>query len=104
MLLGEWRAWWKASGEEQLERLLRENWDPFHDASFRVDAQERLFALARNLHEGATLVDVQAFLHDLRRARWPERMGRKWTSRDRAVARKVVAWYREATGEEPLKR
>jgi hypothetical protein len=31
-------------------------------------------------------------------------MGRKWRSRDRAVAKKVVAWYREATGEYPMKK
>jgi hypothetical protein len=104
MLLGEWRAWWKASGEQQLRDLLRENWDPFADPSFRVAAEDQLLPLARRLHEGATLVDVQTFLHDLRRTRWPERMGRKWTSRDRAVARKVVAWYRDATDEQPVKK
>lgn len=55
-------------------------------------------------NEGATLVAVHTFLHDLRRTRWPERMGRKWTSRDRAVARKVLAWYRDATDEHPVKK
>ena len=104
MLLAEWRAWWKSSGADQLSNLLRENWDPFGDSSFRTYAEERLFDLARSLHEGATLVDVQVFLHDLRRSHWPERTGRKWTSRDRAVATKVVAWYREATGEQPGQR
>jgi len=68
MLLAEWRAWWKTSGAEQLGDLLHENWDPFEDACFRADAEERLFALARMLHEGATLVDVRVFLHDLRRS------------------------------------
>ena len=101
MLLAEWRAWWKTSGAEQLSDLLHENWDPFEDARFRANAEERLFALARMLHEGATLVGVHVFLHDLRRSQWPERMGRKWTSRDRAVAKKVVAWYQESTGEQP---
>jgi len=104
MLLAEWRAWWKESGAEQLDSLLWENWDPFREDSFRADAGTELFILARRLHEGATLVDVQDFLHDLRRKGWPERMGRKWRSRDRAVARKVVAWYREATGEQPFKK
>ena len=104
MLLGEWRAWWKESGEQELRRLLFENWDPFGDADFRVVADDRLLPLARRLHEGASLVEVQTFLHDLRRTRWPERMGRKWTGRDRAVARKVVAWYRTATGEQPVKK
>jgi hypothetical protein len=103
MLLGEWRAWWKASGERQLTELLCENWDPFEDDGFRVEARDRLFALARSLHEGSTLVDVQMFLHELRRSRWPARMGRKWTSRDQAVARKIVAWYGEATGEQPAR-
>jgi hypothetical protein len=104
MLLGEWRAWWKESGNQGLEDLLSESWDPFADAEFRIAAAERLQVLGRRLHEGATLVDVQTFLHDLRRTRWPERMGRRWTSRDRAVARKVVAWYRDATGEELVKK
>ena len=104
MLLVEWRAWWKTSGAQQLSRLLQENWDPYQDASFRAEAEARLFTLARHLHEGAILVDVQHFLHDLRRSRWPERMGRKWKSRDRAVAKKVVAWYREATGEQPAEK
>ncbi len=104
MLLAEWRAWWKRSGAEQLRDLLRESWDPFEDAGFRAEAEDRLLALGRTLHEGASLVDVQVFLHDLRRSRWPERMGRKWTSRDRAVARKVLGWYREATGEQPARR
>ncbi len=89
MLLGEWRAWWKASGEQQLRDLLRENWDPFADANFRLAADDQLLRLTRRLHEGATLVDVQVFLHELRRTQWPERMGRKWTSRDRAVARRL---------------
>jgi hypothetical protein len=29
-------------------------------------------------------------------------MGRKWTGRDRAVARKVIAWYQPATGDVPV--
>ena len=33
-----------------------------------------------------------------------KRMGRKWEGRDRAVAKKVVAWYRDATGEHPVKK
>ena len=104
MLLSEWRSWWKTSGEAQLSGLLQENWDPFQDENFREDAEPELFILARRLHEGAGLVDIQDFLHDLRRGRWPERMGRKWRSRDRAVAKKVVAWYRGATGEYPVKK
>jgi hypothetical protein len=100
MLLAEWRKWWETSGEQQLSDLLRENWDPFEDESFRAQAQEQLLPLARQLHEGATLVDVQVFLNDLRRTQWPRRTGRKWTSRDRSVAKKIVAWYREATGEQ----
>jgi hypothetical protein len=43
--------------------------------------------------------DVKAFLTALRHTRWPERMGRKWMTRDRRVAEKVVSWYRDATGE-----
>lgn len=101
MQLGEWRAWWKSSGEQQLSDLLRESWDPFGDDSFRVDTQDQLVLLARSLHEGATRIDVQAFLRGLRRTRWPERLGRKWTARDRAVAKKVVAWYQDVTGERP---
>ncbi len=99
MLLAEWRAWWSDSGREQLRDLLLESWDPFADAGFRLEADPELALLARHLHEGAGLVDVQVFLGALRRTRWPDRIGRKWTSRDRAVARKVVDWYREATGE-----
>jgi hypothetical protein len=104
MLLTEWRAWWLKSGAAELQGLLDDNWDPFEDASFRAEAEPRLLDLARRLHEGATVVDVKVLLHDLRRTRWPERMGRKWIGRDRAVARKVIAWYRESTGEIPVER
>ena len=89
MLLAEWRAWWKKSGAEQLSGLLEESWDPFQDGRFRAEAEAQLFTLARRLHEGATLVDVQQFLHDLRRSRWPARMGRKWTSREIVLRRSV---------------
>jgi hypothetical protein len=102
MQLGEWREWWKSSGERQLYELLYESWDPFQDDSFRLDTQDQLVVLARNLHEGANRIDVQAFLHDLRRTQWPNRVGRKWTTRDRVAAGKVLAWYREVTGEQPL--
>jgi hypothetical protein len=97
--LAEWRAWWREAGEEQLHDLLRENWDPFSDDEFRAAAGERVAHLARRLHEGANVVDVKAFLTDFRRTRWPERIGRKWMTRDRRVAEKVVAWYHDATGE-----
>jgi hypothetical protein len=79
--------------------LLRSHWDPFEDADFEAVAESRLLDLARLLHEGATVVDVRIFLSDLRRARWPERQGRKWTTRDRRVAEKVVIWYRDSAGE-----
>ena len=99
MLLAEWRKWWKTSGQRELRGLLADNWDTFADEGFRREVDDQLAILARRLHEGANLVDVQVFLHDLRRSRWPERMGRKWAGRDRAVAKKVVEWYRTATGE-----
>jgi hypothetical protein len=102
MQLGEWHEWWKRSGARQLDELLHQSWDPFQDDSFRLDTQDQLVVLARNLHEGATRIDVQAFLHDLRRTQWPDRVGRKWTTRDRVVAEKVLAWYREVTGEQPV--
>jgi hypothetical protein len=97
--LAEWRDWWRRSGEQQLRDLLRENWDPFEDPEFRASAEERLVDLARRLHEGATVVDVRVFLSDLRHTRWPERIGRKWMTRDRRVAEKIVSWYHGATGE-----
>jgi hypothetical protein len=92
--LAEWRAWWRETGEEQLDELLREHWDPFADEEFRAAAGDQVAQLARRLHEGANVVDVRVFLTDLRHTRWPERIGRKWTTRDRRVAEKVVAWYR----------
>lgn len=101
MLLGEWLAWWKKIGRQQLFDLLSEAWDPLHDASFRDEVEARLDALGRLLHGGANALDVMIFLHDLRHTRWPERTGRKWIGRDRAVARKVFAWYLDATGEHP---
>jgi hypothetical protein len=101
VLLAEWRAWWNAVGRRQLSNLLSESWDPFADTTFWDEVSARVDALGRRLHEGASDLDVHVFLHDLRHTRWPNRTGRKWTSRDRAVARKVVAWYREATGEYP---
>ena len=99
MNLAEWRAWWRRSGENQLRHLLRRNWDPFEDPDFEAAAEDQLVDLVRLLHEGATVVDVRVFLSDLRRTRWPERQGRKWTTRDRRVAEKVVIWYRDSTGE-----
>ena len=94
MDLAEWRAWWRETGEEQLDELLRENWDPFADEEFQAAAVDRVTQLARRLHEGATVVDVRVFLTDLRHTRWPERIGRTWMTRDRRVAEKVVAWCR----------
>ena len=99
MHLGEWLSWWRETGEEQLHDLLRESWDPYADDDFRAAARDRVAQLGRRLHEGATVVDVRVFLTDLRHTRWPERMGRKWMTRDRCVAEKVVSWYRQATGE-----
>jgi hypothetical protein len=97
--LAECRGWWRESGHRELRDLLTENWDPFSDAGFRAAAEERLVDLARRLHEGADVVDVRVFLSDLRHTRWPERMGRKWMTRDRRVAEKVVGWYHASTGE-----
>ena len=99
MLLAEWREWWRRSGEQELASLLEEWWDPFGDEEFRAATGARLFNLARLLHEGATVVDVRIFLSELRNTRWPARVGRKWTTRDRRVAEKVVRWYHAATGE-----
>ena len=101
VLLADWRSWWKTHGQGQLFDLLAESWDPFADTSFREDVHPQMDPLGRRLHEGANTLDVQVFLHDLRHTKWPNRTGRKWTSRDRAVGRKVVTWYREATGEHP---
>jgi hypothetical protein len=92
---------WNGVGRQQLSDLLSESWDPFADASFRDHVNPQIDALGRWLHEGASALDVQVFLHDLGHTKWPNRTGRKWASRDRAVGRKVVAWYREATGEHP---
>jgi hypothetical protein len=99
MNLAEWRVWWQSSGEEQLRQLLQDNWDPFADPDFRRSVENRVADLARRLHEGATVVDVRVFLSDLRHTRWPERGGRKWATRDRRVAEKIVGWYHGATGE-----
>jgi hypothetical protein len=101
MLLAEWRPWWNSVGREQLSDLLSESWDPFADASFRDHVSPEIDALGRRLHEGANALDVQVCLHDLRHTKWPDRTGRKWANRDRAVGRKVVVWYREATREYP---
>lgn len=99
MNLAEWLAWWRRSAERELKELLVESWDPFADPDFRSSAEARLVDLGRRLHEGATRVDVQVFLRDLRRTRWPRRTGRKGITRDRRVAEKVLAWYHDATGE-----
>ncbi|SRR6266536_4595093 len=99
MNLVEWRNWWRRSGEKQLRHLLRSNWDPFEDPGFEAETEPRLVDLGRRLHEGAGVVDVRVFLSDLRRTRWPERHGRKWMSRDRRVAERLVVWYHETTRE-----
>ena len=99
MQLAEWRAWWRTAGERELQKLLDASWDPYADPNFRGSADARLFELARRLHEGATVVDVRVFLSDLRQTGWPTRIGRKWMTRDRRVAEKVVSWYHSSTGE-----
>src|SRR5437899_3022071 len=86
--LAEWRNWWRRSGEQQLRHLLRKQWDPFEDPEFEASAGHKLRDLGRRLHEGATVVDVRVFLSELRNTRWPERRGRKWTTRDRRAAEK----------------
>jgi hypothetical protein len=101
MHLAEWREWWRTTGEPELQGLLGASWDPYADQDFRGAADARLFELARRLHEGANVVDVRVFLSDLRHMRWPERIGRKWMTRDRRVAEKVVSWYHHSTGESP---
>jgi hypothetical protein len=99
VLLGEWRAWWRERGENGLRSFLRQNWDAAADDDFGAVTDADLLALARHLHEGDSQVDVQWRLHELRARKHPERQGRKWVGRDRAVARKLVAWYADETGE-----
>ena len=99
MLLADWRQWWADRGESELLDLLRQRWDPFADESFREAVQPELAVLARKLHEGATLIETQRSLNELRRRYQPERRGQKWINRDRAVAKHLVSWYESATGE-----
>lgn len=99
VLLAEWRAWWIERGEAELSELLSQRWDPFADEGFRESVQPQLAKLARDLHEGANLVEVGRSLNELRRQQQPERRGQKWINRDRAVARHLLAWYEQATGE-----
>jgi hypothetical protein len=95
----EWRSWWRRSGDEQLRHLLRKEWDPMEDPDFEDAVRPRLEDLGRQLHEGATAVDIRIYLSELRRERWPERQGRKWATRDRRTAERLSVWYHEATGE-----
>lgn len=100
VLLAEWRDWWARSGEQELRALLTANWDVLQDdpeAAQRFD--DHLLPLARHLHEGATRLDVQVYLRDVRSQWQPSRYGRKWNRRDQRVSEKVFAWYRAATGE-----
>jgi hypothetical protein len=99
MLLAEWRVWWEQTGKLELRDLLEVNWDPFSEPDFPDEVETELFALARHLHEGANVVDVRLRLSDIRNIRWPDRIGRKWATRDQRVAQKVVDWYGVATGE-----
>lgn len=79
--------------------LLAGRWDPFADETVRVAARPELAKLVRDLHEGATLIETQRSLNEIRRQYQPHRRGQKWINRDRAVARHLVDWYAEATGE-----
>jgi hypothetical protein len=99
VLLGEWRQWWATRGESELIELLAERWDPFADEALREAARPQLAKLARDLHEGASLIETQRSLNEIRREHQTQRLGRKWINRDRAVARHLVAWYEDATGE-----
>jgi hypothetical protein len=98
MNLAEWFAWWNRTGERQLGLLLAKDWEPFKDPDFRQTSESRLIELGRKLHEGATRVDVQVYLQDLRSPRWPG-ASRKWATRDRRTAERIIVWYREATQE-----
>ena len=99
MLLGEWQQWWAGSGESEVMSLLSERWDPFADEVFSEVARPALAKLVRDLHEGASLIETQRSLNEIRRQQQPERSGQKWINRDRAVARHLVTWYESATGE-----
>jgi hypothetical protein len=99
VLLAEWRQWWATSGESELMALLAERWDPFADETVRESAPPQLAKLVRDLHEGASLIETQRALNGIRREYQPERQGQRWIDRDRAVARHLIAWYEEATGE-----
>lgn len=99
MLLGEWRRWWSTRGESELMQLLSERWDVFADETIREAARPQLAKLVRDLHEGASLIETQRSLNQIRRRYQPERRGQKWNNRDRAVARHLVGWYEDATGE-----
>jgi hypothetical protein len=99
VLLAEWRQWWADRGEAELVELLRQRWDPYTDESFEAAITPHLRTLARELHEGASLLDIQRSLNELRRRYQPDRSGQKWINRDRAVGRHLVAWYEQATGE-----
>src|SRR5205823_1392278 len=78
VLLAEWRRWWAEEGEAGLMELLCQRWDPFTDESFKTAAAPDLAKLVRQLHEGASLVDVARSLNELRRQYQPERRGQKW--------------------------
>lgn len=79
--------------------LLAGRWDLFADETIRDAARHNLAKLVRDLHEGATLIETQRSLNEIRRQYQPDRRGQKWINRDRAVARHLVDWYAEATGE-----
>jgi len=97
--LAHWRQWWASRGETELMELLTDRWDPFADETIRDAARPELAKLVRHLHEGATLIETQRSLNEIRRQYQSHRRGQKWINRDRAVARHLVDWYAEATGE-----
>ena len=75
--LAEWRQWWASRGETELMELLTDRWDPFADETIRDAARPELAKLVRHLHEGATLIETQRSLNEIRRQYQSHRRGQK---------------------------
>ena len=89
-----WWAWWRSGAQEELTRLLREQWNPL--GSQDLPAEEYASYATRIgdlLREGVSTEELAAYLEEVRAGalgleRHPEE--------DRRVAAAVHDWYRDA--------
>jgi hypothetical protein len=103
--LAEWRAWWRRSGSDELNRLLWERWDPIGGPAEpgkwaykppRDEYASYVGVVGRMLREGATADELASYLQRV------EVEGMRLSTREdtAGVAEELIAWYAQATSSD----